>query len=188
MTENIRIQEGATVGVSVNDESTSPVLGPESIIRSGTIIYDDVIAGEKLQTGHHALLRECTVLGTNVLVGTHTVIDGHCEIGDYVSMQTGVYVPQQTDIADYAFLGPYATLLNDQYPVRKNVNINGPTIEQNVSIGGNATVLPEVTVGKGAFVAAGAVVTRDVPPRTLAIGAPASITELPAELEGGNDL
>lgn len=188
MTDNVRIEEGATVGLSVDDNSTSPILGPGSVVRSGTIIYDDVTADEKLQTGHHALVRENTILGANVLIGTHTVIDGYCEIGDGVSMQTGVYVPQQTDIADRVFLGPYSTLLNDRYPVRKDVGLSGPIIEQDVSIGGNATVLPGVTVGEGAFVAAGAVVTRDVPPRTLAIGAPASITELPSELEGGNDL
>jgi len=116
------------------------------------------------------------------------VIDGYCEIGDCVSMQTGVYVPQQTDIADRVFLGPYATLLNDRYPVRKDSCLNGPVIEDDVSIGGNATVLPGISIGERAFVAAGAVVTQDVPPGKLAIGSPASITELPSELKGGNDL
>jgi acetyltransferase-like isoleucine patch superfamily enzyme len=188
MTDNIRIEEGATVGLSVGEDSTSPALGSGSTIRSGTIIYDNVSANKNLQTGHHALIRENTVLGINVLVGTHTVIDGYCEIGDCVSMQTGVYVPQQTDIGDRVFLGPYATLLNDQYPVRKDIDLSGPTIEQDVSIGGNATVLPGITIGERAFVAAGAVVTQDIPPGKPAIGAPASITELPPELEGGNDL
>jgi acetyltransferase-like isoleucine patch superfamily enzyme len=103
-------------------------------------------------------------------------------------MQTGVYVPQQTDIADRVFLGPYATLLNDRYPVRKDSCLNGPVIEDDVSIGGNATVLPGISIGERAFVAAGAVVTQDVPPGKLAIGSPASITELPSELKGGNDL
>lgn len=188
MDSNVRIAEGATVGLSVDSGSTSPRLGPGSVIRTGTVIYDDVTTGENLQTGHHALVRENTILGDDVLVGTQTVIDGNCEIGDHVSMQTGVYVPQHTDIADRVFLGPSATLLNDRYPVRKDVGLDGPTIEQDVSIGGNATVLPKVTVGKKAFVAAGAVVTQDVPPGKLAIGAPASITELPPELEGGNNL
>jgi acetyltransferase-like isoleucine patch superfamily enzyme len=103
-------------------------------------------------------------------------------------MQTGVYVPSYTEVGDQVFLGPNATLLNDPYPVRTNAELAGPSIKDDASIGANATVLPEVTVGEGAFVAAGAVVTEDVPPEKLAVGTPAAIEELPPELEGGNDL
>lgn len=188
MNDTISIAEGATVGVSVDDESTGPVLGSGAVVRSGTIIYDDVIADEGLQTGHYALVRENTVLGSDVLVGTHAVIDGYCEIGDCVSMQTGVYVPKETSIADRVFIGPHAALLNDRYPVRKDSCLDGPVIENDVTIGGNATLLPQISIGERAFVAAGAVVTQDVPPGKLAVGAPATITELPPELEGGNDL
>ena len=133
-------------------------------------------------------MRERTAIGSNTLVGTQAVVDGDTSIGDDVSMQTGVYVPRYTEIGNRVFLGPNATLLNDPYPVRTDVDLVGPSIEDDVSIGGNATVLPEVTVGERAFVAAGAVVTQDVPPGKLAIGAPASITELPSELKGDNDL
>jgi len=188
MYNNVTVSDGATVGVSVDPDSAEPEVGPNSSIRAGTIIYDDVIAGEGLQTGHHALIREQTILGAHVVVGTHAVIDGRCEIGDGVSMQTGVYVPSDTTIQNHVFLGPQATLLNDPYPVRTDVDLVGPVLEDHVSIGGNATILPNVTIGEGAFVAAGAVVTKDVPPKKLAVGAPASITELPSELEGGNDL
>ena len=59
-------------------------------------------------------------------------------------------------------------------------------MEDDVSIGANATILPGIKVGKGAFVAAGAVVTRDVPPGKLAQGNPARFHELPAHLQGRN--
>lgn len=185
---NVTVEPGATLGVEYETGSDDPDLGSDSVIRSGTIVYNDVSADGGLQTGHHALIRERTGIGSNTLVGTQAVVDGDTSIGDDVSMQTGVYVPSYTDIGDRVFIGPNATLLNDPYPVRTDVDLVGPSIQDDVSIGGNATVLPEVTVGEGSFVAAGAVVTRDVPPQTLAIGAPASITELPPELEGGNDL
>lgn len=185
---NVTVEPGATLGVEYETGSSDPDLGSGSVVRSGTIIYNDVSADGGLQTGHHALIRERTAIGSDTLVGTGAVIDGDTSIGDDVSMQTRVYVPSYTQIGDQVFLGPNATLLNDPYPVRTDVDLVGPLIEDDVSVGGNATVLPEVTVGEGAFVAAGAVVTRDVPPRTLAIGAPASISELPPELEGGNDL
>jgi len=182
------VQDGAVVGVAYADDTSPPDLGPGSVVRTGTIVYDDVVAEGGLTTGHHALVREQTVLGADVLVGTQAVIDGATVVGDNVSMQTGVYVPRETTIGDDVFLGPNATLLNDPYPVRSDADLAGPTLESNVSIGANATVLPEVTVGEGAFVAAGAVVTEDVPPRTLAAGVPARTRNLPPELEGGNDL
>lgn len=186
--EGTSVSEGATVGVAYTDGSRPPEIGPESTIRTGTIVYDDVVADRGLQTGHHALIREESILGSKVLVGTQTVIDGVCEIGDGASMQTGVYVPRKTNIGERVFLGPNATLLNDMYPVRSEYSLTGPTIADDASIGANATILPDVEVGQGAFIAAGAVVTEDVPPRTLAIGNPAEHRELPTPLEGGNDL
>lgn len=186
--ENVTVETGATLGVEYETGSSDPDLGSGSIVRSGTIIYNDVSAEGGLQTGHHAVIRERTAIGSNTLVGTHAVIDGDTSIGDDVSVQTGVYVPSYTDIGDRVFVGPNATLLNDLYPVRTDVNLVGPSIEDDVSIGGNTTILPELTVGEGAFVAAGAIVTRDIPAETLAIGAPASINELPPEVQGGNEL
>lgn len=186
--KEITVESGATLGIAYEEGSSDPDLGSGSVVRSGTIIYNDVSADGGLQTGHHALIREQTVIGSNTLVGTGVVIDGHTSLGDDVSMQTGVYVPSHTKIGNQVFLGPNATLLNDPYPVRTDVDLVGPSIEDDVSIGGNATILPELTVGEGSFVAAGAVVTQDVPPEKLAIGAPASITELPSELQGGNNL
>jgi acetyltransferase-like isoleucine patch superfamily enzyme len=182
------VADGATVGVKYEEESGPPKVGQESTIRAGTIIYDDVVAGNGLQTGHHALIREETILGDDVLVGTQVVMDGASTVGDNVSMQTGVYIPRETKIGNRVFLGPNATLLNDMYPVRSDYELAGPTVDNDVSIGANATVLPNVSIGQGAFVAAGAVVTEDVPQRTLAIGNPAEHHELPQELEGGNDL
>ena len=180
------ISSGATVGVEYGSDTNPPELGEDSVVRAGTIVYDDVVAGGNLQTGHHALIREETVLGDDVLVGTQVVIDGATTVGNEVSMQTGVYVPRETEIGDRVFLGPNATLLNDPYPLRTDESLEGPTLKEDVSVGANATVLPGVSIGEGSFVAAGAVVVEDVPPETLAVGVPARHEELPAELQGGN--
>jgi len=185
---DVRVQEGAVLGVAYDDGTTPPSLGADSVVRSGTIVYDDVVAGDRLQTGHNALIRERTVLGDDVLVGTQTVIDGDTDVGSNVSMQTGVYVPTNTTIGDRVFLGPKATLLNDPYPVRRDATLVGPILNDDASIGAHATVLPEVEIGEGAFVGAGAIVTADVPPETLAVGTPARHRELPETLDGGNEL
>lgn len=184
--DGVEIDPGATVGY-VHDETAEPaVLGPDSHVRRGTIVYADTEIGRGFTTGHHALVREETTVGENVVLGTQSVLDGRLLVGSDVSIQTGVYVPPATEIGDRVFLGPNAVLTNDPYPLRVDAELDGPTIADDVSIGANATILPGVTVGEGAFVAAGSVVTDDVPPETLALGMPAETRPLPEELAGRN--
>ena len=180
------IDDDATVGYEHDADAAPTRLGDRATVRAGTIVYADVTAGDDFTTGHNALVREETTLGDDVVVGTDTVIDGACEVGSHVSLQTGVYVPRETTLGDNVFVGPGAVLTNDHYPVRQDVELDGPTVESGASIGANATVLPGVTVGERAFVAAGAVVTDDVPPGRLAVGTPAETEPLPDPLTGGN--
>lgn len=178
----------ATVGYEYDPDSRAPVLGDNTTIRSGTIIYNDVVGGDNLKTGHNAVVREFTTLGDNALIGTNTVIDGNTDIGSNVRLQTGVYIPTNTTIGDNVFMGPNAVLTNDPAPTRTEGDLDGPTLEDHVSVGANATILPGVTVGRGSFVAAGAIVTRNVPEECLAIGAPATHEPLPEQLHGENRL
>lgn len=182
------IDTGATVGYPYSEDAGPAVIGEDARIRAGTIVYGDAEIGADFVTGHDGLVREHTTIGDDVALGTKTVIDGTSEIGSNVSFQTGVYVPTHTTIGSHAFIGPRAVLTNDMHPVRVEYDPAGPVLEEHVTIGANATVLPEVTVGEGSFVAAGAIVTEDVPPETLAIGTPATHRPLPEELQGGNDL
>lgn len=177
----------ATVGYEYAEGTRDPVVGVDPTIRSGTIVYDDVVVGDRFSTGHFALIRERTEIGDDVLVGTRSTIDGDTTVGSDVSLQTGVYVPTETTIGDHVFVGPNAVLTNDPYPLRREMELDGPELEDHVSVGANATVLSGVSIGRGSFVAAGAVVTRDVPERTLAVGVPATHEPLPEPLQGGND-
>ena len=183
---NVDVDPGATVGYEYDDSAGPAVIGPGSTIRSGTTVYCDVDIGAGFTTGHDAVVREHTTAGEHVTLGTKSVLDGNLAVGSEVSIQTGVYVPPETEIGNRVFLGPNAVLTNDPFPLRTDVGLDGPTLRDDVSIGANATVLPGVTVGEGSFVAAGAVVTRDVPPDTLAVGVPAEHRALPADLTGGN--
>lgn len=178
----------AIVGYDYEGASGPAQIGHDSVIRSGTVIYRDVSLGERCQTGHNVTIREETRAGDDVIVGTNVVVDGHVDIGSRVSLQTGVYLPPGTVIGDDVFIGPYAVFTNDRYPLRRETDLQGPEIEDHASIGANATVLPELTIGHGSFVAAGAIVTEDVPSETLAVGTPARHRPLPSELEGGNEL
>ena len=186
--DDCEVSPDATVGHRHREGAEPPEIGDRATIRSGAIVYADVTIGDDFTTGHGVLVREDTEIGDDVVVGTDTVIDGTTTIGSHVSLQTGVYVPTDTTIGDEVFVGPKAVLTNDPYPIRKDVDLEGPTLEDHVSVGANATILPGVTVGEGSFVAAGAVVTEDVPPETLAVGAPAEHRPLPDDLEGGNQI
>lgn len=180
--------ETSIIGLEYSEDSVPPKIGDDATIRAGTIIYNDTVIGDGFSTGHYAIIREDTTIGNDVLVGTKVVIDGTSTIGSHVSLQTGVYVPTHTTIGTNVFIGPYAVLTNDPVPVRMEVELEGPQIEDGVSIGANATILPGVTVGENAFIAAGAVVTEDVPPNSLAVGVPAETKPLPEDFEGGNQL
>ena len=182
------VHPDATLGHEYDVEAAEPKVGEDVIIRAGTIVYCDVTIGDGFSTGHNALVREETTIGDDVLVGTNTVIDGYSDLGSHVSLQTGVYVPSHTTIGSNVFLGPHAVLTNDPYPIRQDVDLEGPTLEDGVSIGANATVLPGVTVGENAFVAAGAVVTEDIGQNKLAAGIPAAEYPLPEHLSAENTL
>jgi acetyltransferase-like isoleucine patch superfamily enzyme len=110
------------------------------------------------------------------------VIDGDSVIGKDVSMQTGVYVPTNSVIEDHVFLGPYCVLTNDLYMSRKPYELKGPIIREYASIGANATIFPDVEIGEGAAVGAGAVVRKDVPPRAVFVGVPAKkLKDVPSD-------
>lgn len=157
-------------------------IGKNAIIRSGTIIYRDVTIGDHFQSGHNVLIREHTRIGDRVAIGTATVIEGDTTIGNDVNLQSMVYIPTGTTINDRVFIGPNAVLTNDRYPPTRIGGLKGPEIREGAAIGANVTILPGICIGEGALVAAGAIVTRDIPAHSLAIGTPAKIKDLPKKL------
>lgn len=164
------------------------VVGPNSMIRAGSTIFSSVKTGKNFKTGHNVMIRENTEIGDNVLIGTNVIIDGHVKIGNNVSIQGNVYIPTNVIIEDNVFIGPCAVLANDKYPIRKKYELKGPVLRKGASIGANATLLPDVEIGEGAMVAGGALVTKNVPPWTLAVGVPAKHQELPKDLKELNKI
>jgi len=163
-------------------------IGKNALIRANTVIYCDVVIGDDFKTGHNVIIRERTKIGDDVLVGTNTVIEGYSTIGNHVRIQSNVFIPVNTTVEDFVFIGPNAVLTNDKYPLRVRGELRGPVIRKSATIGANAVILPDVEVGEGAFVAAGAVVTRDVPSWKMAVGTPARIVEMPEMLNVPNDV
>lgn len=152
------------------------------MLRSGLIVYCQVEIGDNFQSGHHVLIREKMRIGEDVVIGSSSIIEGYGTIGNNVRIQSMVFIPTNTTIGNGVFIGPHAVLTNDRYPPTGRPELRGPVIGDGSVIGANATLLPGIHVGEGAFVAASAVVTRDVPPGKMAVGSPARIRDIPTEM------
>lgn len=104
------------------------------------------------------------VIGKNCNICSHCFIENDVKIGNDVTIKNGVYLYDGITIEDGVFIGPNATFCNDRYPKSKNKNfeLERILVKKGASIGANATILPGVTIGENALVAAGAIVTKDV--------------------------
>ena len=152
-------------------------LGRDAVVRSGSVVYLGSRIGDRFETGHHVVVREECVVGDDVSVWSNTVIDYGCRIGNRVKIHSNCYVAQYTDIGDDAFMAPGVTIANDLYPgQRASAEVmSGPSIRDGAQLGVNVTVLPFVVIGEGCLVGAGSVVTRDLPPGSVAFGNPATV-------------
>ena len=152
-------------------------LGQEARLRSGTVLYAGTSIGNRFQTGHHVIVREECDIGDDVSIWSNSVVDYGCRIGDGVKIHSNCYIAQYTEICEYAFLAPGVTIANDLYPGREDSReaMSGPWIGPGAQIGVNVTLLPYVRIGAGCLVGGGSVVTRDLPPGTVAYGNPAVV-------------
>lgn len=113
-------------------------------------------------------------IGTNCTISDHCYIEGNVRIGDNVTIKTHVAIPDGVVIEDDVFVGPNATFMNDRKPRSRNTDwrMLGTRIMRGATVGASGVVLCGVDLGRYCFVAAGAVVTRDVPDHALVMGNP----------------
>ena len=131
-------------------------------------------------------MREQVQIGDRVIVGTHVTVENEVGIGSGVKMQTGAYITAWTTIEDNCFIAPCVVTTNDNYMGRTDKRFDergGAVIRRGARVGANVTLLPNIEVGAEAFVAAGSVVTRPVPPATLVMGSPARVVRAVPEEE-----
>lgn len=150
-------------------------IGEGVIIGGHAIIHSGVRIGAGARVGDHAQIRDRARIGAGALVGSFTSVDPEVVIGDRVSIQTRCYITGGTVIEDDVFVGPGVTLTNDNTMDRHDdsYELRGALLRRACRIGGGSTICPGIEVGEEAFVAAGAVVTRDVEARAVVAGVPA---------------
>jgi acetyltransferase-like isoleucine patch superfamily enzyme len=133
--------------------------------------------GQGTTVWQFAIILKGAVIGANCNINCHTFIENLVKIGNNVTVKSGVYLWDGIDVADNVFIGPNATFTNDKYPRSKRYPeaFQQTKLKKGSSIGANATILGGVTVGDYAIIAAGSLVTKDVPPYSLVKGSPAKI-------------
>lgn len=136
-----------------------------------------VVIGDNVEFGKGVVIWNYVVIGYNTKIGDGTRIGSFCDIGKDVligkncDIQSHVTISNGCKIGESVFIAPNSTLLNDKFPKSK-LSIP-PIIKDNAIIGGCAVILPNTTIGEYSVVAAGSVVTKDVPPKTVVKGIPA---------------
>ena len=150
------------------------MLGDGVAVCAGAVILAGADVGDGVVVGDQAQVRERSKIGTQTVVGRGSAVDNDVTIGDRVSIQTNCYITAGTTIEDDVFVGPGVTLTNDNTMARHDPGPpEAPTLRRACRVGGGAVICPGVEIGEEAFIAAGAVVTKDVEPRAVMAGVPA---------------
>lgn len=133
--------------------------------------------GEGTRIWQYVVILPGAVIGRDGNICSHCFIENQVVVGDRVTVKCGVQLWDGVTLEDDVFVGPNVTFTNDLNPRSRNAaaELLPTLVKRGASIGANATILPGLTIGEGAMVGAGAVVTKDVPPRTLVVGNPARI-------------
>ncbi|HEY7018170.1 MAG TPA: acyltransferase [Gaiellaceae bacterium] len=192
--EGCRILDYAVVGKqptlsprsTAKREDLPPLeLGAGSIVSTGAVVFAGTTVGERVIVGDQACVRERCTLGDDVVIGRGSLVENDTSVGARTRIQAHAYVTAYSLLEDDVFIAPCVITTNDNFMGRTEKRLElmkGPTVRRGARVGGGAVLLPGIEVGEEAFVGAGAVVIKDVPPRAVVVGSPArQIREVPEE-------
>lgn len=155
----------------------------EVVVEPTADVDEDAVIGAGSRIWHLAQVRGGARLGEDCVIGRGAYVDADVEVGNRVKIQNYALVYAPARLEDGVFIGPAVVLTNDTYPRSvgpqgqlkrgNDWEAKGVHVRTGASVGANSTVLAGVTIGAWALVAAGAVVTQDVPDHALVVGVPA---------------
>jgi len=190
--DGTRIGDGVFVGDNVvlgrqprsgasSTRLTSPAgpleIGEGVVIGTAVVIYAGTKVGREAMVADLACIREGCVIGERSRIGRQVAVGENVLVGKGCAVQTGVLLVSDSIVEDNVFIGPGVYTCNDKYMSRREYAYRSPVIRQGASVGGHATLLPGVEIGRNAVVGAGAVVVKDVPEGVTVVGNPAHILE-----------
>jgi acetyltransferase-like isoleucine patch superfamily enzyme len=182
--ERARLQDGCVVGKplalgplsqAAREAPPGAVVAEGATVCAGAVVVAGASVGAGAVVGDQAHVRERAVIGERSVVGRGSAVDNDVTIGARVRIQTGCYITAFSTIEDDVFVAPGVFTTNDDAMGRheRGAPLRGAVLRRACRVGGGVVLVPGVEVGEEAFVAAGAVVTRDVPARAVVMGVPA---------------
>jgi acetyltransferase-like isoleucine patch superfamily enzyme len=192
--EGVKVLEGAVVGKqpTLSPRSTAKreplapaVIGDGTIVSTGAIVFAGSQIGARVILGDQSCVRERVEIGDDVVLGRGSYVENDTTVGAMTKIQADAYITAYSTLEEHVFIAPCVVTTNDNYMGRTEKRLSemrGPTIRRGARVGGGAILCPGVEIGEEAFVGAGAVVTKDVPPRAVMVGNPARrIRDVPDE-------
>lgn len=153
-------------------------VGAGATISTHAVVYAGTTIGERTIIGDQAFVRERCRIGAGTVIGRGVTVENDTAIGADCRVQSQSYITAKSVLEDDVFIAPCVVTTNDNFMGRtekRHALVKGPTIRRGARIGGAVCLLPGIEVGEEAFIGAGAVVTKDVPARTVMVGMPARI-------------
>jgi acetyltransferase-like isoleucine patch superfamily enzyme len=177
--------KAANSAVTKEQELPATLISNNCIIGTSCVIYRGCTIADKVLVADLSTVRENVTVGQGTIVGRGVAIENFCEIGSYCKIETNVYITAYSTIEDRCFIAPCVATSNDNYVGRTQErfkHFKGVTIKKGGRIGVNSTILPCKIIGEDALVAAGSVVTKDVPSKQIVCGTPAkTLRDVPPE-------
>jgi acetyltransferase-like isoleucine patch superfamily enzyme len=153
-------------------------IGAGAAVCTGAIVYRGTTIGERTIVGDQAWVRERCTIAADVVIGRAVCVENGVAIGEGTKIQSNAYITAYSVLEEQVFIAPCVVTTNDNFMGRteeRHALVRGPHIRRGARVGGSAVILPGIEVGEEAFVAAGALVTKDVPAGKLVAGLPARV-------------
>ena len=160
-----------------SDKTYEPaIIGNECLIGAQVTVYVGCTIANNVLIADSAAVREDVTVGEYTIIGRSCTIENFTTIGKKCKLETNSYITAYSTIEDYCFVAPGVVTTNDNYLGRTEErfkHFKGVTLRKGARVGGGAVILPGIEIGEDALIAAGAVVTKNVPAKMIFIGAPA---------------